>query len=563
VVIFFDKLFCDDAGDCRSYNFWIACGGGGGVLFSVFGGNKGKFVEEIPLGRSEDSISPKVSVAPKDRSSRQSANKTAVSSKTSGKTIKADSDSVPNSNSNNSNSAPLQLNVATSCSQDNLSSPSRAILINEVAWAGTASDKTSREWIELKNNTGSKISLAGWQMLNKTASIKVFFDHADSIEAGGFYLLLRGSENFLPGVKADKFFSGAIKNSGESLRLFDEKCNLVDEVVAEAKWPAGTASPDYRTAERGADFSWHTYNGGGSGSIFGTPKAQNSLPPIVQLSAGSSGSSQASATPSPPPPPPSPPIYYSLNLFKSGDGVGIITSEPAGINCGESCLEDSEDFTASTTVTLAATPSANSIFNGWSGGCSGAGNCRILMANSVSVTATFNSIPPSSSSPPPSSSSSPTPSSSSPKIVINEILFNPMGSDAGKEFVELYNAGDFDIDLKNWSLRFMDDQSTSTNSLALIGSNANDITTAPSHKYFLIGLNGYTGTPPADVKRSASLLNSSRTIILVNKEGAVVDSVTYDGSIPEGSSWERVSPEVNEFRAQSSPSPSNSSNSSN
>jgi hypothetical protein len=138
-----------------------------------------------------------------------------------------------------------------------------------------------------------------------------------------------------------------------------------------------------------------------------------------------------------------------------------------------------------------------------------------------------------------------------------------MGSDAGKEFVELYNAGDFDIDLKNWSLRLMDDQSTSTNSLALIGSNANDITTAPSHKYFLIGLNGYTGTPPADVKRSASLSNSSRTIILVNKEGAVADSVTYDGSIPEGSSWERVSPEVNEFRAQSSPSPSNSSNSSN
>ncbi len=197
------------------------------------------------------------------------------------------------------------------CSFNGREAPLRSVLINEAAWAGTASDKTAEEWIELKNNSGSEISLNGWQMQNISQNIKVFFGISDLIPAGGFYLLKRGSSDFIADVKADKFFSGAVKNSDEAIRLFDRNCGVVDEVIADIgsgkNWPAGAAGPDYRAAERSFDLSWHTYSGPPvGGEIFGTPRKENSLPTAV-LTEAVLLSPSPPLPPSPPPPPPPPP----------------------------------------------------------------------------------------------------------------------------------------------------------------------------------------------------------------------------------------------------------------
>ncbi|MDI6821012.1 MAG: lamin tail domain-containing protein [Patescibacteria group bacterium] len=153
------------------------------------------------------------------------------------------------------------------------------ISINEVAWAGTASDKTSHEWIELKNNSWTGINLNKWQLLNKSGSIKIVFDEKDNLEKNGFYILERTDDETLPNVEANKIFVGAIKNSDETLRLFNAQCELVDEILAISGWPAGIASPEYRTAERSFDLMWHTYSGSGTNGIYGTPKSENSPPP--------------------------------------------------------------------------------------------------------------------------------------------------------------------------------------------------------------------------------------------------------------------------------------------
>lgn len=193
-------------------------------------------------------------------------------------------------------------NTQSLCAQNSPETFSRSILINEVAWAGTASDKTTQEWIELKNNSSSKISLDGWQLQNNSQSIKVFFDSAESIPVGGFYLLERGSDDFISGVRADKFFAGAIKNNDEHLRLFDKNCNIIDEIIANVgsgkNWPAGTAGPDYRTAERSPDFAWYTHGSPGTIGLFGTPKSENSTPPLLPAST-STPTPSVSATPSP------------------------------------------------------------------------------------------------------------------------------------------------------------------------------------------------------------------------------------------------------------------------
>ncbi|MFZ3215591.1 MAG: choice-of-anchor D domain-containing protein, partial [Candidatus Acidiferrales bacterium] len=77
----------------------------------------------------------------------------------------------------------------------------------------------------------------------------------------------------------------------------------------------------------------------------------------------------------------------SLTVTLAGAGSGTVTSTPAGINCGAACTAD---FTADSSVTLAAAPATGSTFAGWSGACTGTGSCVVAMTQNQSVTATFN-----------------------------------------------------------------------------------------------------------------------------------------------------------------------------
>ena len=45
-------------------------------------------------------------------------------------------------------------------------------------------------------------------------------------------------------------------------------------------------------------------------------------------------------------------------------------------------------------------------------------------------------------------------------MVINEAMVNPYGSDAGREWVELYNASDAPVSLTGWDLRWALSSST-------------------------------------------------------------------------------------------------------
>ncbi len=161
------------------------------------------------------------------------------------------------------------------------------LLINEVAWMGgpvSAND----EWIELKNISGGELDISGWQVLDKDENIKITFPQNKKMPAGGFLLLERTDDNSLPGIKADVIYSGALSNTNEGLRLFNNECNLVDEVTANSDWPAGIAEAR-RTMERQANLSWNTYGGNGENfggvNIMGTPRKENGS--IVFLPSGS------------------------------------------------------------------------------------------------------------------------------------------------------------------------------------------------------------------------------------------------------------------------------------
>jgi Divergent InlB B-repeat domain len=81
-----------------------------------------------------------------------------------------------------------------------------------------------------------------------------------------------------------------------------------------------------------------------------------------------------------------------IELSVSVTGLGRVTSQPAGIDCGAGC---SSSFDVGTTVTLTATPTAGQVFAGWDGACAGTtSTCSLAMGAARAASARFESAPP-------------------------------------------------------------------------------------------------------------------------------------------------------------------------
>ncbi|MBI3358270.1 MAG: hypothetical protein HY037_01575 [Nitrospirae bacterium] len=80
---------------------------------------------------------------------------------------------------------------------------------------------------------------------------------------------------------------------------------------------------------------------------------------------------------------------YTLSVEKIGSGSGVVTSTPSGINCGSDC---SEGYLDGSVVTLTAAPDPDSVFSGWSGACTGTGDCAVTVNAAKSVTAMFTRL---------------------------------------------------------------------------------------------------------------------------------------------------------------------------
>lgn len=76
---------------------------------------------------------------------------------------------------------------------------------------------------------------------------------------------------------------------------------------------------------------------------------------------------------------------YRLDITINGTGKGAITGPSVGISCNSTC---GGFYESGSTITLTAEPDY-SLFTGWSGACSGTGNCIISLQSNTTVTATF------------------------------------------------------------------------------------------------------------------------------------------------------------------------------
>ncbi len=87
----------------------------------------------------------------------------------------------------------------------------------------------------------------------------------------------------------------------------------------------------------------------------------------------------AASTPTPPA------VFATLTVTTLGNGT--VTSNPAGIQCGATCLTNFENGTA---VTLSPLPNSGFVFSGWSGACiNKVGPCKLAINGNTSVQAIY------------------------------------------------------------------------------------------------------------------------------------------------------------------------------
>jgi len=184
------------------------------------------------------------------------------------------------------------------------------VIINELAWAGS-SVSSSDEWIELKNTTDQNQDISGWQVTKKTdtASPMVTIT-VGSIPPHGYFLISNYSETSASSVldiQPDIILS-SVSLSNEELAIslykgdWHNPDNLVD-IAGDGNKPdefcQGSGNQDnfHVSMERNATYeagdvkeSWHSANTsshfdlGKETANKGTPKDENSIPPIILLS---------------------------------------------------------------------------------------------------------------------------------------------------------------------------------------------------------------------------------------------------------------------------------------
>ncbi|MBN2007383.1 MAG: lamin tail domain-containing protein [Anaerolineae bacterium] len=165
----------------------------------------------------------------------------------------------------------------------------RDVVINEVAWAGTAAS-ASDEWIELYNNTAMTIALENWRLYAADGSPTITL-HGE-IAPLGYYLLERTGDDTVSDIPADWIgsFTNGLGNGGETLILADASGVTIDTANGNGgDWPGGNIST-FASMERldptapDSDANWIGNNGlyvngldADGAPLRGTPKAANSV----------------------------------------------------------------------------------------------------------------------------------------------------------------------------------------------------------------------------------------------------------------------------------------------
>lgn len=164
------------------------------------------------------------------------------------------------------------------------------LVINEVAWPGTAAAYPNDQWLELYNPSSSSVDFSNWKISFSGRQLTFGTAHNTIIPAKGYYLLEASREKTVSDITSDIIYTVSSKMSagGEKIELFKPSGEKVDEVDCSLGWFGG-GTAYYRTMERldplvngNAASNWQTNQGlrltgkAFQGEvIYGSPKRSN------------------------------------------------------------------------------------------------------------------------------------------------------------------------------------------------------------------------------------------------------------------------------------------------
>ncbi|MEM8680578.1 MAG: lamin tail domain-containing protein, partial [Planctomycetota bacterium] len=117
------------------------------------------------------------------------------------------------------------------------------------------------------------------------------------------------------------------------------------------------------------------------------------------------------------------------------------------------------------------------------------------------------------------------------EVIISEIMYNPGGADAGREWVELYNSGMTPIDLGLWTLQDVQDgeRSAAITPGTLLGPAESLVLTPDANTFDAIW---GPGLPRYELSNFPNLANSpsatNETVAIVDRNASLRDQVNYD-----------------------------------
>ncbi|MEA1893655.1 MAG: lamin tail domain-containing protein [Euryarchaeota archaeon] len=325
----------------------------------------------------------------------------------------------------------------------------RDVVITEIMW-------DEKEYIELYSTLDRTICIGNWTITRGVGAVNdtidITIEPGAIIASHGYYLI---AENDATTCEPDQISNMVLKKSGEVLQLFGGVPTIserVDIVNRDGDWFAGKDDAVGQSMERISPMdgtnpdNWHTSQGYECGRI-GTPGVANSIPdktpPNITLVNDFIGVNDD--------------IMFSFNepidiptFFISvvGPYHGVILRYT--ITCGGSGLGASFDpdnplqVGAYNVRVKCRDPSDNLAEQDFVLTVVGSGEPK------PSPTSATTSTPTPTTTPTPTPTPAPT---YTPKIVINELMPNPIGTDHGNETTELYNCGDELVDIGGWVLK--------------------------------------------------------------------------------------------------------------
>jgi PKD repeat protein len=337
------------------------------------------------------------------------------------------------------------------------------IIINEVL-PNPKGDDTNTEFIELKNIGTKDIDLKDWKIgdaSNKKYTIKLSDFSDTKIKASEFFILYRKTTGI------------ALNNTGrETVKIFAPDNSLINSVEY-----LGPAEEDESWAKEKDEWFWTTTL---------TPDKENIITKTNKLpTAVISSPEEASIGEE---------IFFDGSdsydedgeivayLWDFGDGNATEETSPAHIYNNPGRYK----------ITLTVKDKDG-----------GAGSAEAFIDISSGNDDAAENIPAGGDAP----------------IIINEALPNPEGSDS-EEWIELFNAGENDVDLSGWQL---DD-----------GEGGSKPYKIPDG--IIIGKNDFLVFQKEKIK--LALNNTFDSIRLINPMGEIISETNYD-EVPEGASWAR------------------------